>query len=81
MNLEEKINELEDRIKVLEKKEKQRKTNKIVKVVVEILLLGVFIYFSYKAYVYIKPYVKQIGDSKELKELINKGKETIQENK
>ena len=59
MNYDEKIKELEDRIIVLENKEKQRKIWAIVKVVVFIFFI---IGISLLVYFMMKPYISQVKD-------------------
>ena len=54
MNLEEKVNILEERIKKLEKIEKRRKTLKWIKISIKMVLIIIICIFVYKGYIYFK---------------------------
>lgn len=58
MNYEERIKDLEARVSALEDKEKKKKREKIIKFVVGLVIL---IGFSIGMYLFIKPYLDQIG--------------------
>ena len=77
MNYEEKITELEDRIKKLEKIEKKRKIGKIIKFSIKLIITLVIIIFIYKAYLFVKPYKEKIDNLSKIEEKINDGTNSI----
>ena len=67
--MEEKIYELEERIKKLEKKEKRRTIISVVKIIIYIVAFGVLAFVGYKAYTTlyetIEPYKEVIDNYNE----------------
>ncbi len=56
--MEERLNELEERIEFLEKKEKRRTIFSIIKLIIYILISIGLIYFGYRIYTNIKETIK-----------------------
>lgn len=54
MNLEEKVNVLEEKVKKLEKIEKRRKIFKWIKFSIKMVILIIICIFVYKGYIYLK---------------------------
>lgn len=60
MEYEEKISELTERIEYLEKKERRRVIKARITLFFRLIILGIIIFFIYKAYMFIKPYKEKI---------------------
>ena len=60
MYYEEKINELNERIEYLEKKEKRRTIKAGISIAYKLIKLLIIIFLLYKVYMYIKPYKEKI---------------------
>ena len=60
MEYEEKISELTERIEYLEKKERRRVIKARIALFFRLIILGIIIFFIYKAYMFIKPYKEKI---------------------
>ena len=77
MNYEEKINELEERIHKLEKKEKKRTIAKFIKIGIKLVVLIVICVFVYKAYLFVKPYKEKLDNLSKIEEKVTSGTENL----
>ncbi|MBQ6135633.1 MAG: hypothetical protein IJI60_04895 [Bacilli bacterium] len=62
---EERIEELEKRIKKLEQKEKRRQIFATLKTIVFLIIIGVFAYFAFSIYQRVKPIISTYESAKE----------------
>lgn len=63
--LEEKIEELEKRIKKLEQKEKRRQILALIKTTIFLIVIGFFVYFVFTIYQRLKPIISTYESAKE----------------
>ena len=62
MHYDERISTLEQKVKVLEKKEKRRTIAKWISLGIKLVIVGVMIYFGFKMYKTIIKYKKQLDE-------------------